>query len=216
MAHRACRETLGLNVSRDESQDARRDDGNTPLDEDELEGLIPSHLMTRADLNQWEVTNIERAFMRLAARTPDMLDPANLQELHRRMFDETWEWAGAFRKSDKTISPFHWTEVPRLVDDLVANTRLQCERSSKTPEELDEIAMRFHHALVQIHPWPNGNGRHGRLATDLLLRDLGRPPFSWGGGVDSVPRGDLRGRYISALKAADAGEFDGLARFIRG
>ena len=89
------------------------------------------------------------------------------------------------------------------------------EQSSKTPEELDEMAMRFHRALVHLHPWPNGNGRHGRLATDLLLRDWGRPPFSWGGARDSAAKGNLRSRYISALKAADADEFDELARFIR-
>jgi Fic-DOC domain mobile mystery protein B len=192
------------------------DDGNTPLDENELDGLIPPHLLTRADLNQWEVKNIERAYEWLDGRSLDVLDVTALEQLHFRMFGDTWTWAGTCRTSDKTISPFHWTEVPRLLRDLVANTRTQHELGGTSPEELDRIAARFHHGLVHIHPWPNGNGRHARLATDLLLRSWGRPPFSWGGpGAALSARGDARARYIAALKTADGGNFAELNRFVR-
>jgi fido (protein-threonine AMPylation protein) len=131
------------------------------------------------------------------------------------MFGETWEWAGEYRKSDKSISPFHWTEVPRLLSDLFADTRVQNAHSAKTPDELGGIAVRFHHKLVQIHPWPNGNGRHGRLATDLLLRNWGRTPFSWGGATHWPTHGELRAHYLKALRAAGAGAFDALHRFVR-
>lgn len=199
----------------DELSDDREDDGTTPLGENESEGLIPPHLTTRAELNQWEVRNIGRANDWVAARTPNVLDLAFLKELHRRMFDETWEWAGAFRKSDKSISPYRWTEVPRLVRDLLENTQVQHEHSEKSLEALDGLAARFHHELVRIHPWPNGNGRHSRLATDVLLRSWGRPPFSWGSAAHPTKRGEIRARYIAALKAADAGAFDDLTRFVR-
>ena len=199
----------------DETNDNQVEHGNTPLDEDESEGLIPPHLTTRAELNQWEARNIGRAHDWISARTPDALDLEVLQELHRRMFDETWEWAGAFRSSDNSISPYHWTEVPRLVRDLVANTQVQYEHSEKTPDALDGLAVRFHHELVRIHPWPNGNGRHSRLATDLLLRNWGRPQFSWGSAAHPTTPGEIRSRYIGALKAADAGEFDDLTQFAR-
>lgn len=198
-----------------ERSDAKGADGNTPLDENELEGLIPPHLTTRAELNQWEARNIALAYEWIAKRTPDVLDLKSLRELHRRMFDETWIWAGSFRRSDKSISPYHWTEVSRLVRDLLANTQVRYEQGERTPEALDDLAVRFHHELVRIHPWPNGNGRHARLAAELLVSSWGRPPFSWGGAKHETSVSELRARYLGALKSADAGEFDELTRFAR-
>ena len=193
----------------------RADDGTTPIDEDESEGLLPTHLISHAELNQWEARNITRALRWVALRTPRVLDVRFLQNLHRRMFDETWAWAGTFRRSDKSISPFHWTEVPRLLHDLVADTRerhAQCDGSAIV---LDTLAARFHHELVRIHPWPNGNGRHARLATDLLLRNWRRPPFTWGALDSAVDRVETRARYLTALRAADAGSLDSLLQFVR-
>jgi Fic-DOC domain mobile mystery protein B len=189
--------------------------GNTPLDEDEAEGLIPPHITTRAELNQWEAQNIAQAQEWLASRAPDVLNEKVLRELHKRMFDETWEWAGHYRTSDKSISRHHWPEVPRLVRDLLANTRVRYESSMKTPEALDDIATSFHHELVSIHPWPNGNGRHSRLATDALLTRWGRPAFSWGAGTDPPAHEDIRERYIRALRDADNGDYRELRRFVR-
>ena len=200
-------------MARDDIDGAHAGDGNTPLDEDESKGLIPSHLATRAELNQWEASNIDRALDWLATRTFDVLKPGALEEMHRRMFDETWEWAGSFRTSDKNISPFSWTEVPRLLRDLVENTRVQYDQGAKDPERLDDMAVHFHHQLVRIHPWPNGNGRHSRLATDLLLLRWGRPRFSWGAATHAPA--DVRQRYIEALRQADAGESRYLLQFVR-
>ena len=78
----------------------------------------------------------------------------------------------------------------------------------------DEIATRFHHRLVWIHPFPNGNGRHARLATDLLLVTLGRPRFSWG-RVNLVDAGETRRAYIAALRAADGHDIAPLLDFVR-
>ncbi|MGI8618803.1 MAG: mobile mystery protein B [Gemmatimonadaceae bacterium] len=188
----------------------------TPIDRNEIDGLIPEHLETQAELNQWEAVNIADA-ERWASQLPavDVLSTMNLKDLHRRMFSETWQWAGAYRTSDKNISPYHWTRVPELMENLVANTRARFETSDPSPGALDEIAARFHHQLVHIHPWPNGNGRHARLATDLLLRSWDRPPFTWGGS-ENQGDADLRARYVTALRHADAGDYSSLNRFVRG
>ncbi|MDR1191079.1 MAG: Fic family protein [Verrucomicrobiales bacterium] len=64
------------------------------------------------------------------------------------------------------------------------------------------MAVRFHHRLVQIHPFANGNGRHSRLAADLLAVELGSKPFTWGGN-NLAAAGEIRARYIQALRLAD-------------
>jgi Fic-DOC domain mobile mystery protein B len=202
-------------VRRDVLAETHEGDGNTPLDENEIEGLMPSHLVTRAELNQWEATNLELAMQWLSGRSIDVLKLEALQELHRRMFGQTWTWAGSFRKSDKNISPYTWTEVPRLVIDLLANTATQYNAATKDHDALDKLAARFHHELVRIHPWPNGNGRHSRLATDLLLERWKRPPFTWGAKSGGVNHVDQRRRYIDALKRADNGDFNELFEFVR-
>jgi fido (protein-threonine AMPylation protein) len=78
----------------------------------------------------------------------------------------------------------------------------------------DEIGARFHHRLVFIHPFPNGNGRHSRLMTDVLMKDLGARRFTWGQG-SLVSPSDLRKKYITALKSADNGNIKPLLDFVR-
>lgn len=202
-------------MRRDVLVEPQAGDGDTPLDPDEIDGLIPSHLETRGELNQWEATNLELATEWIAERALDVLDLGVLTELHRRMFGQTWEWAGTFRRAQKNISPFHWSEVPRLMRDLLENTKAQYAACQGGDEELDHLAARFHHELVRIHPWPNGNGRHGRLATDLLLRLWKRPPFTWGARSGDVDPAATRNRYIDALRRADAHEYAPLYAFVR-
>jgi Fic-DOC domain mobile mystery protein B len=191
-------------------------EGNTLLDEDEIEGLIPAHVQTRVELNAWEATNIGHAIEWAYGRAHvDVLSVETLQELHRRMFGATWSWAGTFRKSDKNISPHQWALMPMMLRELVDDTRAQYAASDGSAVALDDIAMHFHHRLVQIHPWPNGNGRHARLATDLLLREWNRPAFTWGDAVSDESGEAVRRRYISALRAADGGSFEALRGFVR-
>ena len=198
------------------ADDSSLDEANTPLDDDEREGLIPTHISAKADLNQWEALNIANAEDWAARRrTLNVLSTIFLKDLHRRMFGATWSWAGQFRLSDKNISPYPWANIPVLMHNLTENTRARYETSDKSPDALDDIAIRFHHELVRIHPWPNGNGRHARLATDLLLRQWGRPPFTWGHGADLAEAGGARTRYIHALRQADAGDFSELRAFVR-
>jgi Fic-DOC domain mobile mystery protein B len=187
-------------------------DGSTPLDPDEADGLLPGHIETRRELNEWEQANIARAEAWLRTRTMDgrILDLQFLKALHKRMFDETWAWAGTFRQTEKSIG-IAPERIQEALYDLLANTRLQVDRKTMPP---DEIALRFHHALVAIHPFPNGNGRHARLMTDALLVGTGRPRFTWGSGLPDS-RESARAGYLAALRAADRGDFSLLDIFVR-
>lgn len=185
-------------------------EGTTPLDPDEGQGLIPTHITTLEELNEWEQVNIVRgehwAFSRLKG---DMLSSAFVRELHRRMFDETWEWAGQYRTTDKNIG-IHWREVSVAVHKLCEDVSYWLD---KHVYEVDEAAARFHYQLAHIHPFPNGNGRHARLMTDTLLRSRGYSPFTWGGG-DLRGSGTVRQDYIAALHSADGHDFNPLFRFL--
>jgi len=133
-----------------------------------------------------------------------------LYELHRRMFSAVWAWAGQVRRTDKNIGVDKLTirpEVRKLVDDA----RYWRENEVYGP---DELAVRFHHRLVWIHPFPNGNGRHARMMADLITQQATRPPFSWG-GASLIATLELRTAYISAVRQADQGDVGPLLDFAR-
>ena len=187
--------------------------GATPLDPDEAAGLVATHITTQGDLNAWEQINIAQGD-RWAARQKkrDLLDEGFIRELHRQMFDKTWQWAGTFRNSNKNIG-VDWTQVAVRLRNLLDNSKYQIENHVY---DADEIAVRFHHQLVWIHPFPNGNGRHARLMADLLAMRLGRPRLTWGGGKASVITvGELRKQYLAALRVADQGQINDLIAFAR-
>lgn len=187
-------------------------DGATPLEPDESEGLIPTHIATRAELNEWEQANVARAMFWMAERRSrgSVLSLDFLREVHRRMFGETWEWAGPFRKTAKTIG-VSAAAIPESLKNLLEDTKYWIEHDTFHAEE---IGARFHHRLVQIHPFPNGNGRHGRLMTDALLEELGAAPFTWG-SANRDALGTARATYISALRGADEGDYTQLMAFVR-
>jgi len=187
-------------------------DGNTPLSPEELADLIPS-LATKEDLNEWERENIINAREWAAKdRTTaiDVVSDAYIRKLHEKMFDQTWKWAGQYRNTEKNIGiPFH--EIREQLGGLVGDVRYWIENQTYSA---DEIAMRFHHRLVQIHPFPNGNGRHARLLADLLVTKLGQRSFTWG-ARDLVKAGEARAKYLEAIRAADDGDIKLLFTFAR-
>ena len=186
--------------------------GQTPLDPDEKAGLIPRHIETKGALNDWEQENILQASKWLRrAKVPEVLSEGFCRDLHRRMFNKTWKWAGTFRRSDKNIR-CDWTLVAVKLDQLLGNTKYWVENETFP---LDETATRFHHALVWIHPFPNGNGRHSRMMADALLKQLGQKAFSWGSAGNLVSANDVRARYLTALRAADKNDFTDLLAFVR-
>ena len=187
-------------------------EGATPLDPASAADLIPG-LTTQGELNEFEARNILRAeqwALRARGDNRDVLLVTTLRKLHQRMFDQTWKWAGTFRRVETNIG-VAWPQIPLRLEQLCQNTRYQIEHAVFPWEEL---AARFHHELVLIHPFPNGNGRHARLATDLLLQRHGQARFTWG-SRSLTEAGATRQEYITALRQADAGAFDPLLRFVR-
>jgi Fic-DOC domain mobile mystery protein B len=186
------------------------DDANTPLTAEEREGLIPTYIALRAELNEAEQIGIANAERWAFSRRRVVLETAFLQQLHRRMFGDVWQWAGQFRTSARNIGIDAY-RIPVELRSLCDDTRYQIPNETYAP---DEIAIRFHHRLVFIHAFPNGNGRHARLAADLLVRQLDAQRFTWG-RANLVDAAEARRRYVEALRAADAHDITALLAFAR-
>jgi Fic-DOC domain mobile mystery protein B len=185
-------------------------DDATPLTEDEKPGLIPAHITYRRELNEAEQENIARAQDWALNRPRDPVSEKFIKDLHRRMLGDVWRWAGTFRTSERNLGiPFY--EIPVALRQLLDDTKAWIEYKTYSP---DEIAVRFHHRLVQIHAFPNGNGRHARLAADLLVMRLDGERFSWG-SANLQDAGAVRKRYITALQAADNHDIGPLLAFAR-
>jgi len=187
-------------------------EGNTPLSPEELANLIPS-LATKEELNEWErENNLQARAWAIEDRTSaaDIPTDEYVRKLHRRMFDQTWKWAGEYRRTEKNIGvPVH--EFRERFMALYRDVRYWIENNTYSP---DEIAVRFHHRLTFIHLFPNGNGRHARLVADILLVKLRRPAFSWG-SANLIRGGEARTKYLEAIRAADHGDIQPLLKFAR-
>jgi Fic-DOC domain mobile mystery protein B len=190
------------------------DDGNTELTPEEKLELIPS-LTTRAELNEFERANIHAARVwamgsRTLVRT-DLLSDAFSRELHKRMFNQVWRWSGRYRTNEKNLG---W-EVARITEGVrnaFDDARAWMEFSTFP---VDEAAVRLHHRLVLIHPWPYGNGRHSRLIADVMMASQKKPALTWGASGNLLIMGELRKRYITAIRKADAGDFAPLLDFAK-
>ncbi len=186
-------------------------EGATEIDADEAADLIPD-LSLRSELNEFEALNIAQAQVwarRSRLMRSELLTDRALRELHRRMFGRVWRWAGSYRRTEKNIGAAPYL-ISSRVRGLAGDAAAWLEFGSYPDLE---ICARFHHRLVAIHPFPNGNGRHARLAADLLAEQLGRKALSWGAGcIEAI--GPLRARYLTALRSADAGDIAPLVGFI--
>jgi len=168
-------------------------------------------LTDRRELNAAEQENIIRGQeWALRRRRRDILSEKLIKDLRRHMLGDVWRWAGEYRTSERNMGINHW-EIPMALRVLLDDVKLWIE---KNVYPVDEIAVRFHHRLVAIHAFPNGNGRHARLMADLLVTELGGTRFSWGSG-SLATTGDLRRRYIAALHAADGHDIKSLLAFAR-
>lgn len=179
--------------------------------------MLLVHIETRRELNEAEEANITAGLAWALARLRryDPLSDEFVFELHRRMFDGVWAWAGQTRITEKNIGVAPWEIRPR-VRDLLADARLWRDawKADRPIYHIKEACVRLHHRLVAIHPFANGNGRHARLMADLWMLHSGEGVLSWGRGIGSlVSTGALRDQYIAALRAADRGDMGPLLRF---
>jgi len=187
--------------------------GSTPLEPEELEQLIPAHITNMAQLNEAEQLNISEASLwALGRRRSNVLTERFGKSLHKRMFGDVWRWAGTFRTRPVNIGNVEAYEVGIRLRQLFDDVQHWIDNAVYEP---DKIAARLHHGLTVIHPFPNGNGRHARLMTDIVLKNMERPVFTWGSSVDLASQGDVRNQYLTALRAADSHDIGPLVAFCR-
>ncbi len=188
--------------------------GQTPIDEDEKDGLRIETISTQGELDEFEQQNIEEAIQWVMGRklnAKEVLSERFICNLHKRMLGNVWTWAGDFRKTNKNIGVDKF-QVPIELKVLCDDTLYWIEHETYLPEE---IAVRFKHRLVSIHCFPNGNGRHSRLMGDIVIDKLfGQEPFTWG-ARNLAHEGVARKTYLQALKAADRGNYKPLLAFAR-
>lgn len=188
--------------------------GQTPLDEDEKDGLLIPTIATREELDEFEQNNIEDAVqwvLNKSFKTEAILTEKFVRNLHKRMYGDIWAWAGIFRKTDKNLGIDKW-QIPTALKHLCDDALFWIQNETFTP---DEIALRFKHRIVSIHCFANGNGRHSRLMADVIISKVyNLPLFSWG-TQNLIYEGSARSSYLSSLRAADNGNFSQLVAFAR-
>ncbi|WP_149243620.1 mobile mystery protein B [Dyadobacter sp. 32] len=192
------------------------DEGQTPLDEEEKEGLLLETVTTRGELDEVEQRNIEEAVRWTIERrrkftAAEILTEDFMKSLHKRMLASVWQWAGSFRNTNKNLGVDKYQiglELRMLLDDC----KYWVENNTYSP---DEIAVRFKHRIVSIHCFSNGNGRHSRLIADIIVEKIfGGEVFTWG-SLNLTKGGDMRSAYLNALRQADKGIYDALVAFAR-
>lgn len=185
-------------------------DGATPISEEDRQGLKIKTITTREELNRWEQENINKAYDWVQKkRSITITDNITLRELHRQMFGMVWQWAGTYRTSNTNIG-VDWPQIPVALRKFLDNVHFWIVNQTYSQPE---VAARFHHGLVQIHLFPNGNGRHARMACDILMeKQFGLDPFDWGSNLNVTS--NVRERYIATLRAADNGNFEELYEFL--
>ena len=186
----------------------------TPLDEDEKDGLLIPTIATHGELDEFEQQNIEEAIQWILTRSlkaKTILTEQFFRSLHKRMYGNVWAWAGNFRKTNKNLGVDKW-QIPTALKALLEDTLFWVEHDTFTP---DEIAVRFKHRIVSIHCFPNGNGRHSRLIADVIVDKIYKlPVFSWG-AENLVKQSDTRRNYLKAVKEADKNNYEPLLSFAR-
>ncbi|NQU67741.1 MAG: mobile mystery protein B [Candidatus Marinimicrobia bacterium] len=189
-------------------------EGQTPLDEDEKEGLLIESITTRSELDEFEQFNIEKAIQWTLGKKwkPEyIISEKFVKELHKRMFGEVWSWAGMFRKTNNNIGVDKY-DIGVSLKQLLNDCLYWLENKTYSDEE---FAIRFKHRIVTIHCFPNGNGRHSRLIADIVIKQIfNRPVFTWNRD-DLNNKGDARSNYLKAIRLADNGDINPLIEFAK-
>ncbi len=189
-------------------------DGQTPLDEEEKEGLKIKSITTQGELDDFEQLNIEKAVewtIHTKLKVEKILTEKFIKDLHKKMYDDVWKWAGEFRRTEKNIG-IPWTQIGIELKNLLDDTKYWIENKTFPPEE---VAIRFKHRIVSIHCFPNGNGRHSRIMADIIMESIfGDEIFSWHQS-NMIKAHETRKKYINALREADNGNITPLIEFAK-
>lgn len=189
-------------------------EGQTPINEDEMNGLLHPHITLQSELNEFEQRNIQKAeewILSARFKKEQILTDEFIKTVHKRMFGDVWRWAGHQRNHATNIG-VDWESIPFHLKQLIDNCSYWIEHRVFSP---DEIAIRFKHEIVRIHCFPNGNGRHSRLMADIIIKNIFQQEmFTWKRG-DLQHSGSIRDEYLSAVRKADAGDLQSLITFAR-
>ena len=188
--------------------------GQTPLNEEEKDGLLIKTITLQKELDEFEQLSIEKAVewtIHANLKQDRILSEKFIKDLHKKMYGGVWKWAGEFRKSEKNIG-IKWTQIGIELKNLIDDTKYWIENKTYPPEE---IAIRFKHRIVEIHCFLNGNGRHSRMMADIIVESIfGKEVFSW--NKSNMVRADkTRKEYIAALRIADNGNINPLIEFAK-
>ena len=187
------------------------DDNSTPLTADEKDGLKLKWITLRSELNEVEARNIAQAqIWLLNNKNKEIFSTTFLCTLHKKMFGEVWKWAGVFRTTERNIGVAPY-QIPVKLMQLFDDVKYWITNNTYSNHE---IAVRFHHKLVQIHPFPNGNGRVSRLMADIIFQKLEGKNLYWG-NTNLVNVSEVRKNYINALRNADNGDYSDLLEFTK-
>jgi len=190
------------------------EDGQTPLNDDEKEGILIKSITTHGELDEHEQLNIEKAIewiIGLKLEKERILTEEFIKTLHKKMLGKVWRWAGEFRRSEKNIG-VKWINIGIDLRTLLDDTKFWIENKTFPP---DEIAIRFKHRLVNIHCFPNGNGRHSRIMADIIIESVfGGTIFTWNHS-NMVKANETRAEYIKSIREADKGNIERLINFAR-
>lgn len=186
--------------------------GATPLDD--ISGLLQSQIITQEQLNAAEQLNVQQAgdWLDRTSGVRSIFTVSWLKELHQQMYKDVWSWAGEFRKTTTNVGvPPH--TVPMRLGEAAANFN-DWFHANRDGMDVLRFAANYHHHLVFIHPFPDGNGRWARLAVDTVFtRLMDKTPPIWSRGA-LHDAGDERVRYIDALKEADSGNIQLLVDYL--
>ena len=186
--------------------------GQTPLSEEEKEGLLIKTISTKKELDEFEQLNIEKAIewtIHTKFKKDRILSEKFIKDLHKKMYGDVWKWAGEFRKSEKNIGSV-WTHIGIELRTLIDDAKYWIENRTYPPKE---ISIRFKHRIVLIHCFPNGNGRHSRMMADIIMESIfGKEIFTWHQS-NMVKADATRKKYIITLREADNGNIKPLIDF---
>lgn len=189
-------------------------EGQTPINEDEMNGLLHPHITLQSELNEFEQRNIQKAeewILSARFKKEQILTDEFIKTVHKRMFGDVWRWAGHQRNHATNIG-VDWESIPFHLKQLIDNCSYWIEYRVFSP---DEIAIRFKHEIVRIHCFPNGNGRHSRLMADIIIRNIFQQKmFTWRGN-SLQKNGSIREEYLDAVRKADHGDIHPLILFAR-
>jgi len=189
-------------------------EGQTPLDEEEKEGLKIKSITTHEDLDEFEQLNIEKAVewtIHRNLKPETILTEKFIKDLHHKMYGDVWKWAGKFRRTEKNLG-ITWIQIGIELKNLLDDTKYWIDNKTYSSEE---IAIRFKHRIVSIHCFPNGNGRHSRLMADIIIESIfGNKVFSWHQS-NMVQANETRRKYIDSLRKADKGNIAPLIEFAK-